>query len=219
MGPLFYFAYGSNLHPGRLRGRAKSARVLGPAFLRGYRSGFRKRGRDGSAKCDIWPTGRRRDLVQGVVYRIARGERRLIDRAEDLGRGYEMVRLRVSMDGRPRQVFAYLALPDAVVEGLLPFDWYLDYMVRGGRYHRLPGRYLAALTRIGGLRDPNAARRRLNLRVSRRTGAARSTARPLPRLRREDGSPHRPRPEAGAATGRRPRRPCVRGLPRGPSRA
>jgi hypothetical protein len=35
----------------------------------------------------------------------------------------------------------------------LRFDWYLDYVLRGGRYHGLSGRYLAALARTERQRD------------------------------------------------------------------
>lgn len=165
MKPLYYFAYGSNLHPWRLRERAPSARVLGRGHLRGYSLRFHKRGRDLSAKCDAWKTGRRADLVHGAVYRIARGERRFIDRAEDLGRGYDRVRLQVSMAGRPRLVFTYLARRESVDPDLLPFDWYLDYVLRGGRHHGLPGRFLTALRQNRGRRDSNAVRRRVNRRL------------------------------------------------------
>lgn len=162
---LYYFAYGSNLHPLRLRARTPSYSVLGRAKLRGYRLRFHKRGRDCSAKCDAWWTGRSGDVVQGVVYRIARGDRRNLDRAEDLGRGYDRVRVWVSMGGRQRLVFTYLARPEAIAEELQPFDWYLDYVLHGARHRGLPGRYLARVRRETSVRDPNSARRRLNRRM------------------------------------------------------
>jgi gamma-glutamylcyclotransferase len=165
MRPHHYFAYGSNLHPLRLRERTPSARVLGKALLRGYRLKLHKRGRDLSAKCDAARTGRRQDLVRGVVYRIARGEQRFLDRAEQKGKGYDRVRLLVSLQGRPRLVFTYVARPEAIAQGLRPFDWYLDYVLRGGRYHGLSSRYLAGLARTGRHRDSNATRRRSNRRV------------------------------------------------------
>jgi gamma-glutamylcyclotransferase len=165
MRPFYYFAYGSNLHPLRLRERAPSARVLGNALLRGYLLKIHKRGRDRSAKCDAWRTGRRGDLVHGIVYRIARSERRFIDRAEDSGRGYDRVRLLVSLRGRPRQVFTYLARSEAIAQELRPFDWYLGYVLRGGRHHGLPQRYLRELDRSEKLRDPSRARRLVNRRL------------------------------------------------------
>jgi gamma-glutamylcyclotransferase len=165
MRPHHYFAYGSNLHPLRLRERTPSARVMGKALLRGYRLKLHKRGRDLSAKCDAARTGRRQDLVRGVVYRIARGERRFLDREEQIGTGYDRVRLLVSLHGRPRLVFTYVARPEAIAQGLRPFDWYLDYVLRGGRYHGLSGRYLAGLARTERQRDSDTARRRSNHRV------------------------------------------------------
>lgn len=165
MGRLYYFAYGSNLHPMRLRARTRSASVLGRARLRGYRLRFHKRGRDLSAKCDAWRTGRREDMVHGVLYRIARGDRRILDRAEDLGQGYDRVRLRVSVSGRQRVVFTYLARREAIAVGLRPFDWYLEYVQRGARHHGLPGRYLQRLRREASVRDRSSVRRRLNRRV------------------------------------------------------
>ena len=162
MRPHYYFAYGSNLHPRRLLRRTSSARALGRAWLRGYRLRFHKRGRDGSAKCNAWFTGRRTDLVHGFLYRIARGERQALDRAEDVGSGYDRTRVWVSVRGRPRAVFTYLARPEAIAEGLRAHDWYLSYVLRGARHRGLPGRYLSRLRREQPLRDPNAARRHLN---------------------------------------------------------
>lgn len=167
-GGLCYFAYGSNLHPARLGARTPSARVLGRAVLRGHRLRFHKRGRDRSAKCDAWLTGRREDVVHGVVYRIARRDLAALDRAEDRGRGYDRVRVLVSVGGRPRMVLTYRARPGALASGLIPLDWYLEFVLRGALHHGLPGRYVAGLRNERRIRDPDKARRRLNRRVLRR---------------------------------------------------
>ena len=52
---LVYFAYGSNLHSGRLRSRAPGAQALGAARLRGVRLVCNKLGRDGTAKANLEP--------------------------------------------------------------------------------------------------------------------------------------------------------------------
>lgn len=171
MSPLYYFAYGSNLHPLRLRLRTPGARRLGTAHLRGYRLRFHKVGRDKSAKCNAWSTGERRDLVHGVVYRIARRDLLALDRAEDLGRGYRRLRVQVTLRGRRRIVNSYVALPEAIAEGLAPMDWYRGYVLRGARHQGLPGRYIRRLGMVPAVRDRNAARRAGHLRVMRR-GAA-----------------------------------------------
>ncbi|MDH3909632.1 MAG: gamma-glutamylcyclotransferase, partial [Gammaproteobacteria bacterium] len=52
-----YAAYGSNLHPRRLRERIKSATLRGTSFLHKYTLQFHKRGQDRSAKCGFSDCG------------------------------------------------------------------------------------------------------------------------------------------------------------------
>ncbi len=54
---LLYFACGSNLHPLRLSLRVPAARFQGALALTGYQLRFNKRGRDGSGKGNLLPTG------------------------------------------------------------------------------------------------------------------------------------------------------------------
>jgi hypothetical protein len=99
---------------------------------------------------------------------MARRDLRALDRAEDLDRGYERVRLMVDVAGRRRAVLTYRALPAAVREGLSPFDWYRQYVVRGARHHGLPGRYIRCLEEVAAVADLDQRRRRRNLSVARR---------------------------------------------------
>ena len=85
---LHYFAYGSNMSIARLRSRVPSARSLGCCRLEEHDLRFHKAGRDGSAKCDALHTGRKQDLVHGVLFRIDALERPALDMAEGLGHGY-----------------------------------------------------------------------------------------------------------------------------------
>jgi hypothetical protein len=130
--------------------------------LRGYRLRLHKRGRDGSAKCDAWWSGARADVVYGAVYRIARKDLRALDHAEDLGRGYDRVGVWVFAGTRRLRAYTYLARPESMVQGLLPFDWYLQYMLHGARHHGLPQAYVSRIERMASRRDENGARRRLN---------------------------------------------------------
>ena len=50
---LFYFAYGSNLHPNRLEARIGKSHQLGLFKLVNYKLKFNKPSNDGSAKCNI----------------------------------------------------------------------------------------------------------------------------------------------------------------------
>lgn len=159
---FLYFAYGSNLHPERLRRRAPSAQAIGTAELPGHELCFRKQGRDGSAKCDARQTGDPRHTVHGVVYRIEERHRAELDRAESRGVGYEARIVALRIGARQLHAWTYRARDTAVVSRLRPFDWYLDYVVAGARYHGLPRSYIAALLRVASMQDPVERRGALN---------------------------------------------------------
>jgi len=53
MSTLYYFAYGSNLHPLRLQARLSSAQLIGTTILPGYALKFHKLGHCLSGKCNI----------------------------------------------------------------------------------------------------------------------------------------------------------------------
>jgi len=159
---FLYFAYGSNLHPERLRERTPSAQVIGPAVLPGHELHFHKLGRDGSAKCDARQTDDPRHVVHGVVYRIEERHRAELDRAESRGVGYDVRIVRLRTGSRQLQAWTYHARDAAIVSGLKPFDWYLDYVVAGARYHGLPRPYINALMEVESRRDPVGWRDALN---------------------------------------------------------
>jgi hypothetical protein len=159
---FLYFAYGSNLHPRRLRERSPSASVIGPALLPGHRLRFHKLGLDGSAKCDARHTGNPDHMVQGVVYRIEERHRTELDRAESLGTGYDARLVELRSDRGSLSAWCYHACDEAIVGGLRPFDWYLDYVVAGARHHGLPEHYIDALKQVPSRPDPQASRSALN---------------------------------------------------------
>ncbi|MFM1891719.1 MAG: hypothetical protein RLZ44_796, partial [Pseudomonadota bacterium] len=88
MDALLYLAYGSNLLPARLQARVPSARVRGTACLPSWQLRFHKRGRDGSAKCDLVRTGDPSHRVHAAIYVLAARDLPALDQAEDLGRSY-----------------------------------------------------------------------------------------------------------------------------------
>ena len=85
---MIYFAYGSNMSLRRLRRRVPAAEVIGTAALAGHTLRFHKAGRDGSAKCDAFFTGSRRDTIHGVVFRIDAAGKRALDRVEEILRKF-----------------------------------------------------------------------------------------------------------------------------------
>jgi len=155
---FYYFAYGSNLHPRRLRERAPSARLVQVSELSGHTLRFHKRGRDGSAKCDALPTGDDADCVIGVVYVIEARDKALLDGFEGLERGYNEGRLTLSVAGDPQPVFTYLADPRYIDRSLRPYSWYKELVVHGARAHGFPRAYVDEIAAMPAIADPDQGR-------------------------------------------------------------
>ncbi len=159
--PCFvYFAYGSNMSTRRLRERTPSAKPLGRGKLPEHQLVLHKIGRDGSAKCDIQETGRAHDIVWGVLFEISTNEGHLLDRAEGLGCGYEYKTVRVKSDERIVTAGAYYATH--IDASLRPFDWYLNFVLKGAEEHGLPSSYLNSLKSWSMVIDPDSERRKRN---------------------------------------------------------
>ncbi len=156
MAVVKYFAYGSNLLPERLRRRAPSARVVGPAVLEGYCLRFHKRGADQSGKCDAFRTGDRRDHVLGVIYELAETDRPVLDRIE--GPGYATVQIKVSVGRDVMRAFTYIAKPAHIDATLIPLDWYREFVLAGARRHGLDEAYVRSIEAIQAQPDPDTAR-------------------------------------------------------------
>lgn len=154
-----YFAYGSNMLSRRLCERVPSARAIGPATVGGYEMRFHKRGKDGSGKCTLVDSPRELARVHGVVFDIDPAEKDRLDEAESSGLGYEEVSVRVDLAEDSDRAFTYVARPDWVHEGLLPFEWYLDLVVAGGREHGLPDLQMERLAASPSIPDPDPERR------------------------------------------------------------
>lgn len=164
---MIYFAYGSNMHPERLRRRVPSREVLTVARLAGWRMTFGKRGRDGSGKCAVLPASPR-DVVHGVLYRICPSERPVLDEAEDThGGGYYAIDVEVAGPTERFTAFTYRPPTNRVDATLQPFDWYKAFVVAGARHHALPVHYLSTLERVMAQPDPDAERDALNRSILR----------------------------------------------------
>ena len=155
---LFYFAYGSNMSIRRLRARVPSASRVGSGILEGHRLRFHKVGRlDGSGKCDAQASGCPADRVYGVVYRIARRERVLLDRVEGEGAGYDARVVSIRLDaGRSLEAFTYRATH--VDPALEPFTWYKEHVLRGALENALPARYVRLIAAVAAREDPDRGR-------------------------------------------------------------
>lgn len=162
---MLYFAYGSNMCTARLRQRIGSAAIVTTAAALGYRLSFRKRGRDGSGKCDIVWTGAAADAVHGVVYELAADHKAELDRIEGVGVGYHELALALNTPAGPCRVLSYQAAPGHCDEALRPFSWYREFVIAGATEHRLPAPYLAAIAAVATQPDPDPERAIHNARI------------------------------------------------------
>ncbi len=154
---MLYFSYGSNMSVKRLNGRASSARVKTVATLHRHDLRFHKKSTDGSAKCDAHETNNPEHAVVGVVFEIAETDKRLLDRKEGLGYGYEqkVVTLTASCGATLRATTYYATHIDC---DLQPYHWYKHHVLTGANENALPDEYVEKLRIIDSIADPKPER-------------------------------------------------------------
>ncbi len=160
MAEIIYLAYGSNLHPLRLRQRVPSCRLLGPVSLSGYRLVFHKIGMDESGKCDLLETGYPDDVAWGALFSMDDADKPALDVAE--GPSYYTTFLDVVFKEEAIEVMTYLAKPDRQDPNMVPFDWYRELVLIGARLNKFPECYIEAVKQVPTMPDPDAERNRLN---------------------------------------------------------
>lgn len=154
-----YAAYGSNLHPQRLRERIRSATLRGTSFLRKYTLQFHKRGQDDSAKCGISACGQG---LHVAIYELHTADRRILDRIEGVGKGYDVDEVSVPGFGK---CFTYVASRTHIDELLYPFDWYREMVLLGCLRHAFPAPYCERIAALPVNGDPDPVRRERNWRT------------------------------------------------------
>jgi hypothetical protein len=154
---LPYFAYGSNLHPERLRRRIPGAELLGVGRLADHRLAFHKRSWvDGSGKCDAVPAAG--ESVHGALFRLPESGRERLATFEGLGQGYEEFEGQVLAASGAVDAFLYRAQPQAIDDDLRPFEWYKALVLVGVEFHDFPAPYRAAIQAIPAVVDPDPER-------------------------------------------------------------
>ncbi len=151
-----YLAYGSNLHPLRLRERAPSAQLIGTASVYGWSLTFTKLGQDGSGKCTITEGG---EAFLGAVYEMSRDDKTALDAIEGLGKGYRQHTVSVPDFG---DCSTYVAAAGYIDDALLPFCWYRDLVLAGAMVHGFNEHYLARIRLLETRTDTDTTRRRQN---------------------------------------------------------
>jgi gamma-glutamylcyclotransferase (GGCT)/AIG2-like uncharacterized protein YtfP len=162
MAVIHYFAYGSNLHPLRLKQRIPSAQLVGTTTLAGYELSFAKRGQDTSGKGHIKPA-KHHGLIHGAVFEIAAQHKATLDTFEGPGYGQTSFELEVNRIGYT--CFAYIGQISHLDESLRPFHWYKSLIVLGAEFHCFPDHYIQDIQQTPSIEDPDLHRRRQHERL------------------------------------------------------
>ncbi|MCI5208758.1 MAG: gamma-glutamylcyclotransferase [Candidatus Electrothrix sp. ATG2] len=156
---MYYFAYGSNLHPHRLIERVPSARLLGTSCLKQFKLVFHKQGIDGSSKCGLLATGNPDDTVHGAIYELEAEHKPALDRFESLHQGYTDKGISLVYQEVEIRCFTYLAQKKYINDSLKPFHWYKNLVAIGAKYQNFPKQYVKMIESVESINDPDPQRR------------------------------------------------------------
>lgn len=143
--PIHYFAYGSNMAPGKLVGYSSSCRYVGAARLANHRLAFTRRSiRTGTGVADIMEAPGM--TVWGALYEFHEPDLDRIDVKEGRHIGaYDRTQVRVStQDDRSFEAITY-AVVDKAPHEIKPSREYLDGLIHGATECLLPEPYLRFL--------------------------------------------------------------------------
>jgi gamma-glutamylcyclotransferase len=160
MSHVLSIAYGSNLHPHRIRERVPGAQALGVVSLPGYTLAFHKRSKDSSGKAMLYKADDA--IAYGVVYAIPSDEKHVLNTAEGLGAGYEEREIKVELNGTSVDALIYMASPSSVDHRLQPYHWYKKLVLAGAAYHRFPASYMVGIGAVASIQDLDKKRSDLN---------------------------------------------------------
>lgn len=159
---MYYFAYGSNMLTARLAQRVPAVAPVGPARLAGHELRCHLRGGDGSGKCNVVEAGQQ-SVVHGVLYQLDPSRLERLHAAE--GPAYDFLTLPVLTGAEAVEAAVYRGRSDWLDDSLIPFDWYMRFVVGGAREHGLPDDYVQWLAGITTRQDPDPDRAYTNWRI------------------------------------------------------
>jgi gamma-glutamylcyclotransferase len=125
----FYFAYGSNMNPERLKSRGVEFLNFKPAILRDYKLTFNKISGEGYGYANIEPhTGGK---VEGILYELKNPEEAIynLDWYEGYPYHYDRIILPVETDNGIVKAITYIATPQMLGKNLRPTHEYLSNLL------------------------------------------------------------------------------------------
>lgn len=130
----YYFAYGSNMNPARMRRRELAVMSATRASLADFELRFNKVSAAHPAEAHANVARRAGATVEGVLYELAGpDEIEKMDPFEKAGVNYSREAV-VVVAGGPRWAWTYFANPGVIRAGLRPTRWYLDHLLAGAQF-------------------------------------------------------------------------------------
>ena len=157
---IYYFAYGSNLHPMRLMQRVPSAELIGVTEHPNHKLTFHKKSSDDSSKCNMFNSGNESDLIYGAIYKLKHEHKNELDKFEGKGFGYIDNQITLNHNGNEYTCFTYLAQQSHIVDNLKPYHWYKKLVILGAQYLEFPGSYISLIEEVQSMEDPDLTRRK-----------------------------------------------------------
>lgn len=148
----YYFAYGSNMNPGRVDKRQMRYDHYHGGSLRDFELAFNKRSvkYPGAASANVIPAPGK--VVEGVLYKLTHpAQIEVMDPFEGYPVRYSRYSLDVDCDAGTVRAWVYIANEAYVAEGLKPARWYLEHLLCGQPF--LSGEYFERLAATECLPD------------------------------------------------------------------
>jgi len=160
------FSYGSNMLTARIKNRIESYSKIGIGFIKEHSLKFHKRSKDSSGKANAYYTGKKEDLVWGVIGKINKQDKESLDRIEGLGKGYNQKIVKVHLiDGSVINANVYCADENFIDSNLKPFNWYKEFVLKGVIENKLPENYISGINKMESIIDTNKERKEKNLKI------------------------------------------------------
>jgi len=147
----YYFAYGSNMNPERMKERGADFKSIKRAVLKGYKLVFNKRSRRyGESACaNIEPD--ENSVVEGVLYELKEPEVALkqLDFYEGYPTNYDRIKVVVETDeGEKIEAFTYVAQPEYIDNTLKPSKKYLAHFLKACELGLLSPHYCEKIKKL-----------------------------------------------------------------------
>lgn len=157
---MLLFAYASNMNVNEFVKTVPSAHKIANARLPGYTFAFNKTAADDSSKANIVVSTKPDAHIWGVLIEYDDNEKGNFFNPAGWSSDFELLAVNcIDEDGEMYQAEAFTALPHAINEFMLPYDWYQAKIVAVARQQGLPDEYIATLSQLPHKTDPDDKRR------------------------------------------------------------